>query len=205
MTTFLVADDHPAVLQAVTQVLVEAGFELVATATRGDDALARLRETQPEVAILDAHMPGFTGIEIAREARAEASTTAIVFYMAADDPGLLEAAVELGVRGFVLKDAPIHDLVHAVRTVADGGSYVDGSLAGNLLREAATANLPELTKREREVLSGLANGESYEEIGKRLSISPATARVHLQKAMVRLDASTKTQAVAAALRLSLID
>lgn len=205
MTTCLVADDHPAVLQALAQVLAGEGFEVVATTERGDEALAKLRKTPTDVAILDARMPGLSGIEVAREAAAEGIATAIVLYTGADDPGLLEAAVELGVRGFVLKDAPIHDFVEAVRTVAGGGSYVDGSLAASLLRQAASTHLPELTEREREVLSGLAAGESYEEIGRRLSISPATARVHLQKAMRRLDANTRAQAVAAALRLSLIE
>ena len=92
----------------------------------------------------------------------------------------------------------------AVQTVAEGGTYVDPVLAGVLATPSVTDGLPELTRREREVLRLLADGLANEEIGKRLFISPETVRTHVRKAMGKLDADTRTQAVATALRQSLI-
>jgi DNA-binding NarL/FixJ family response regulator len=200
----LVADDHPAVLQALAQVLTAEGFSVV-TAQRGDEALATLVETQPDVAVVDVQMPGLSGPELAQAAQREGLRTPIVLYSGATDQALLEDAAASGVRGFVLKGAPLADLVQAVHVVAAGGTYVHGALAGPLLRDAAIRPSGELTTRERAVLRELADGRKYEEIGRRLSISPSTVRGHVHKAMVRLDANTRTQAVAAALRRALID
>jgi DNA-binding NarL/FixJ family response regulator len=113
-------------------------------------------------------------------------------------------ALDAGVRGFVLKEAPLADLVRAVRTVAGGGSYVDPVLVGVLASPQAVEQLPALSQRERDVLRLLADGMSNEQIGKELFISPETVRTHVRKAMDKLDADTRTQAVAKALRQSLI-
>jgi DNA-binding NarL/FixJ family response regulator len=113
-------------------------------------------------------------------------------------------ALDAGVRGFVLKDAPLQYLVRAVEVVAGGGTYVDPVLAGALALARLNKDLPELTQREREVLRLLAEGLSNEDIGKRLFISPETVRTHIRKAMGKLDADTRTEAVATALRQSLI-
>ena len=103
----------------------------------------------------------------------------------------------------MLKEAPLQDLTRAVDMVAGGAVYVDPVLAG-VLASAESERLPQLTKREREVLRLLADGLTNEEIGKRLFLSPETVRTHVQKAMRRLEADTRTQAVALALRQSLI-
>ena len=103
----------------------------------------------------------------------------------------------------MLKEAPLPDLVRAVERVAAGEAYVDPVLAGVLV-SAQTDKVPSLTQREREVLRELADGLSNEEIGKRLFISPETVRTHVRKAMAKLEADTRTQAVAKALRQSLI-
>ena len=94
--------------------------------------------------------------------------------------------------------------MHAVEIVAKGGTYVDPVLAGLFAAAQANGSTPELTQREREVLRLLADGCSNEEIGQKLFISPETVRTHIRKAMTKLDADTRTQAVAKALRLSLI-
>src|SRR5205823_1500443 len=109
-----------------------------------------------------------------------------------------------GVRGFVLKEAPVHDLVRAIERVAGGGTYVDPVLAGSILGVATQVDLPALTSREREVLTLLANGLSNGAVGAEPGISAETVRTHLRKAMAKLDADTRTQAVATALRQSLI-
>jgi len=201
--TCLVADDHPAVLEAVSEFLQSGGVEVVGRASKGDEALEKVEARRPDVALVDVRMPGLGGIELARRAARSAPGTAIVLYTGYGDRALLTEALDVGVRGFVLKEAPLEDLLRAVRTVAEGGQYVDPVLAGTLAL-AAGEKVPQLTQRERDVLRLLADGLSNEEIGRRLYISAETVRTHVRKAMDKLDADTRTQAVANALRRHLI-
>lgn len=200
----LIADDHPAMVEAVSEVLAEHGLQVVARARDGEDALRGMAELKPTVAIVDVRMPRLSGIEVARRAQREAPDTAIILYTAYGDRALISEAIDAAVRGFVLKEAPLADLVRAVEIVAGGGTYVDPVLAGVLASPDLAGKLPALTQRERDVLRLLADGLSNEEIGKRLFISPETVRTHVRKAMDKLNADTRTQAVATALRQSLI-
>jgi DNA-binding NarL/FixJ family response regulator len=200
----LVADDHPAVLEAVCLYLEGNGVTIVGRAETGTDALELIAALKPQVALLDVRMPELGGIEIARQSVRKSPDTAIILYTGYGDRALLTEALDAGARGFVLKEAPLDDLLRAVRVVAGGGTYVDPVLAGVLASAAVTDKLPALTQREREVLRLLADGLSNEEIGKELFISPETVRTHVRKAMNKLDADTRTQAVARALRGHLI-
>ena len=202
--TCLVADDHPAVVEAVADVLVEHGIEVPGRARDGHDAVSMIEKTKPRVALLDLRMPGLSGIEVARQVTRTAPDTAIILYTAFGERALLIEALDAGARGFVLKEAPLAEVVRAVELVAAGRTYVDPVLAGVLSSSAATEKMVILTQREREVLRLLSDGNSNEEIGKELFISPETVRTHVRKAMAKLDADTRTQAVATALRQSLI-
>lgn len=202
--TCVVADDHPAVLEAVAEFLVQGGIEVIARAQDGEEALERIEQRKPQVALVDVRMPKLGGIELARQARRSAPDTAILLYTGYGDRALLTEALDAGVRGFVLKEAPMDDLLRAVQSVATGGTYVDPVLAGTLAASSIGNTLPELTQRERDVLRLLADGLANEEIGKRLFISAETVRTHVRKAMDKLDADTRTQAVARALRDHLI-
>ncbi len=203
-TTCLVADDHPAVVEAVADVLAANGIEVVGRARDGREAVARIEQMQPAVALLDLRMPLLSGIEVARAVGRSAPDTAVILYTAFGDRALLTEALDAGARGFVLKEAPLAEVVRAVELVASGRTYVDPVLAGVLSSSAATEKISKLTQRERDVLRLLADGLSNEEIGKALFISPETVRTHVRKAMAKLDADTRTQAVATALRQSLI-
>ena len=200
----LVADDHPAVLAAVCDYLGDEGIEVIGRARHGREALTKIEAMRPAVAIVDLRMPELSGIEVAREAARVAPSTRVILYTGQADQALVIEAVDAGAHGFVLKEAPLVDLLRAVETVAAGGTYVDPVLAGTLASGRATGQLVELTERERDVLRLLADGLKYDEIGKRLFISPETVRTHVKNAMTRLDADTRTQAVAMALRQSLI-
>jgi DNA-binding NarL/FixJ family response regulator len=200
----LVADDHPALLEAVSDYLDEAGFEIVARARSGREALTKIESFQPAIAVVDLRMPELDGIEVVRQAAHVSPTTAMILFTGQADVGHLVEAVDAGARGFVLKEAPLIDLLRAVETVAAGGTYVDPILAGTLASGRATGRIAELTAREREILRLLADGLKYEEIGKQLFIAPETVRTHVRNAMKRLEAETRTQAVATALRQSLI-
>jgi len=201
--TCVIADDHPAMLTAIADTLERSGIDIVGRASDGQEALAQIEAHQPRVALVDIRMPRLSGIEVATRAAASAPTTSIIFYTAYGDRALLSEALDVGARGFVLKEAPLPDLVRAVERVAAGDAYVDPVLAGVLV-SAQSEKIPSLTQREREVLRLLADGLSNEEIGKRLFISPETVRTHVRKAMAKLEADTRTQAVAIALRQSLI-
>ncbi len=200
----LVADDHPAIVTAVCEFLAAEGIEVVARAENGDEAVAKIESTRPEIAIVDLRMPGLSGIEVTRAVAKSAPATGVILYTGSGDQSLLVDAVDAGARGFVLKEAPLSDLLRAVETVAGGGTYVDPVLAGALASGKATDKLADLTQREREVLRLLADGKSYEEIGGQLFIAAETVRTHVRKAMTRLNADNRTQAVATALRQQLI-
>ena len=200
----LVADDHPAVVEAVSDFLVEHGIDVAIRAKDSEEALSKIEENHPEVAVLDLRMPRLTGIEVARRAVRSTPDSSVILYAAYGERALLTEALDAGARGFLLKEAPLGDLVRAVEMVAAGKTYVDPVLAGVLASPDATAKIPALTQRERDVLRLLADGNTNEEIGKELFISPETVRTHVRKAMAKLDADTRTQAVATALRQSLI-
>lgn len=177
------------------------GYDVVATARDGAEAVSKITSLEPAIAIVDVAMPQLSGIEVARQV---GERTPIVLYTAHGEQALLSEAVDAGARAFVLKEAPLSDLRRAVDTVLAGGTYVDAVLAGAVARLASKATQVDLTKREREVLRLLADGYSNETAGKALFIAPATVRTHIQKAMRKLEANTRTQAVATALRQSLI-
>jgi DNA-binding NarL/FixJ family response regulator len=202
--TCVVADDHPAVLEAVAEFLVHGGIEVVARARDGEEALERIEERKPRVALVDVRMPKLGGIEVTRRAKRSTPDTAVLLYTGYGDRALLTEALDAGVAGFVLKEAPMDDLLRAVQSVANGGTYVDPVLAGTLAASSVGSKVPQLTQRERDVLRLLADGLSNEEIGKRLFISAETVRTHVRKAMGKLGADTRTEAVARALRDHLI-
>ena len=201
----IVADDHPAIIDAVWRFLEdEEEVELLGRAHDGERALALIERLSPDVAVLDIRMPAFTGIEVARKLHSAGAQTSVILYTGYAERSLLLDALDAGARGFLLKEAPLTDLMRAIRTVVAGGTYVDSALAGLLAGPQATERLPALTKREREVLRLLADGMRNEQVASQLSISPLTVRTHVKKAMEKLEADTRTQAVARALRESLI-
>jgi two-component system NarL family response regulator len=198
----LIADDHPALLVAVADYLEDNGFEVVAAAANGSAALTAARETQPALALLDYRMPGNAGASLVRDVKEASPETRVAVYTAEADERLVAEALEAGADGVVLKDAPLDDLVRALRSVHDGRPYVDPGLAPlGLVRGSGQK---ELTPREVEVLRLLAEGLSHDEIGKQLQIGPETVRTHARKAADRLGARTRTQAVAKAIRLGLL-
>ncbi|HZS24891.1 MAG TPA: response regulator transcription factor [Gaiellaceae bacterium] len=201
--TCVVADDHPPIIDCLARYLARAGFTVLATVTDGESAFERIAALTPRVCIADVRMPKLDGLELARRAAAEAPETAVLLYSGLADRGLVSDALDAGARGFALKDAPLDDLGRALDAVAVGSLYVDPVLAAAL----ATRHTDEkkaLSEREREVLRLLAHGGSYAEIGSELYLSPDTVRAHAQRAMTKLGARTRTEAVAVALREAMI-
>ena len=200
----MLADDHPALLEAISHLLMDDGIAVVATAADGEAALAAIEEHRPTVALLDLVMPRMGGIDVARQAIRTVPETAAVLYTGYGDRQLLVEALDAGARGFVLKEAPLQELVRAVRVAARGEVYVDPALAATLVQASATAEALPLSARERGILRLLAQGKSNDQIAGVLSIAPDTVRTYLKRAMNKLAADTRTQAVAIAIREALI-
>jgi DNA-binding NarL/FixJ family response regulator len=194
----LLADDHPALVVAVAAFLADSGFDVVGPATDGRRAVALAEREQPALAVVDYRMPRLSGAELVAALRAVSPDTGIVVYTAEGDQKLARDAFAVGAAGVVLKEAPLADLVRALEAVLAGGTYLDPALTPTAAPGAR------LTTRELEVLELLAEGLQHEEIGARLGISSETVRTHLRKGSDRLGATTRTQAVATALRLGLI-
>jgi DNA-binding NarL/FixJ family response regulator len=202
--TCVIADDHPPVLQFLSRYLSNNGITITASTRDGDEALRKIEQTQPAVAVLDARMPRRSGLDVLRHLTATGASTRVILYTGYGDDALLSDALDAGVGGVLDKEAPLDDLVRAIHIVAAGGTYLDPTAAAGLIAQRRTTREHRLTPREREVLRLLADGNTNERIGEALSISPQTVRTHVQKAMEKLGAQTRVQAVATALRDSLI-
>jgi DNA-binding NarL/FixJ family response regulator len=200
-TTVLLADDHPGILAAVSKYLGRNGLDVVARAQDGHEALSQIQETMPAVALLDIRMPGVSGIEVARLAARRSPQTAVILFSGYGSRGQVVEALDAGARGFLMKNAALAEVLRAIQVVARGGTYVDAGLAATL---AVPENAPTLTHRDRDVLRLLAGGRRYDEVGRDLFVSTATVRKIMSRVKAELGAATATEAVAAALRRSLI-
>jgi len=193
----LLADDHPALTAAISSYLAEHGFAVVGPAADGRSAVRLAEAEQPELALVDFRMPRLSGLDLVTALREASPATRVVVYTADADEQLAQDVLAAGAAALVLKEAPLADLVRALDAALRGASYLDPALA----KAGSTGSL---TRRELDVLVLLAEGLQHEEIGRRLGISSETVRTHLRKACDRLGATTRTQAVATALRLGLI-
>jgi len=203
--TCVIADDHPAVLDAITQYLEVQGITVVASCSRGDEALQALQDHQPTVALLDVSMETPDGLEVTRAARVSASNTRIVLYTGHRDRRALASAAGAGAHGLVLKEAPLGELVRALRIVASGETYLDPEIASLLKAHGESGAELSLTPRERQILSLVARGGTNDKVAQTLGLSTETVQSHVRNAMGKLDADTRTEAVATAIRNALIN
>jgi DNA-binding NarL/FixJ family response regulator len=200
-TTVLLADDHPGILAAVSKYLERDGLEVVGRAEDGHEALKLIEEKQPHVALLDIQMPGVSGIEVTRLAARSAPETAVVLFSGYGNRAQVVEALDAGARGFLMKNAALAEVLRAVQVVSRGGTYVDATLAAT---STAPEEAPTLSQRDRDVLRLLARGEGYDDIGAALFMSGAAVRKLMGRIKTKLGAATPTEAVAIALRQSLI-
>lgn len=186
-TRIVIADDHPIFRFGLRQVLTsDAALEVVAEAPDGETALASVRELIPDVVVLDMSMPGMDGLEVVRAMRAHDLAAAPILLTMHKSQLLLDAALNLGVRGYVLKDSAMLEAVDSVKAVAGGQSYVSPILATFLLGQRARRQdllrerpgLRELTPAERRVVHLIAEGKGNSEIAKQLCVSVRTVENH---------------------------
>jgi DNA-binding NarL/FixJ family response regulator len=196
----VLVEDHPTVLEGLALVLAQAGLEVVGKAGTAEEGAQLIASLKPDAAVIDINLPDETGISLTRRLASLAPNTGVLLYTGNEDAELLAEAVESGARGYALKTAAPDETVRAVRAVAAGGTYVDPRIRSLLLERPSTDRVAVLSDREREVLELVGNGASIEQIGERLFISPQTVRTHIQNAMRKMEARTRTHAIVLALR-----
>ena len=198
--TIVVADDHTVVRGGLRRLLdAEPDLHVVAEAGTVDETIARVGEHRPAVLLLDLHMPGGGSLPALGEIRAAAPDTGILVLTMQDDPGFARESMLRGARGYVLKEVEEADLLHAVRAVAAGGTYLQPELGARLL----TAPTP-LTPRERDVLRLLALGHTNAEAADMLHLSVRTVETHRANIQSKLGSTSRADLVRHALDQGLI-
>ena len=196
----LIADDHTILRQGLAAVLAEEpDFDFVGFAEDGPQTLERYAALKPDVVLLDLRMPKRDGLEVARELvnRWQAK---VLILTAFDHDEDLRQGLKAGAKGYLLKDAAREEIADAVRTVAQGGTYLPARLASKL---AGFMFRTELTERELAVLRLMCQGKSNKEIGAALFISEGTVKTHVKNLFAKLDVNSRAEAVAAAIRRGL--
>lgn len=196
MIRVLLAEDQAMVLGALATLLeIEEDLEVVGRARDGAEALELARSARPDVVVTDIEMPGMTGLELAAALRRQERRPRVIIVTTFARPGYLRRALEAGVSGYLLKDAPAEELADAVRRVHAGGRAVDPELAA----EAWGAEDP-LTDRERQVLRLAGEGRTTAAIAASLHLSEGTVRNYLSEAISKLDAGNRVEAARIARR-----
>jgi len=187
----LIAEDQGMVRGALKALLaMEADIEIVAEADRADNIVSAALENKPDVALLDIEMPGGDGITAAGQLRKELPSCRVLILTTFGRPGFLRRAMESGASGFMLKDAPAHELAVAIRRTMAGERVIDPGLAA----AALSAGVSPLSEREREVLVAGQGGASIAEIAQALFLSEGTVRNYLSSAIQKLEVSNRTEA-----------
>ena len=193
--------------EALRAALDEADdIAVAATAETGAAGLIALRAGSPDVVLLDYRLPDQDGIETARQMKAQSPDCKIVMLTAASDDDVLRRAIQAGCSGYLTKDQTVEELTLAVRAAYNGEALISPELLSRLLNRLGDRTRPgsDLTSRETEVLRLLAEGLSNQAIAEELGIRLATVRNHVQSVIGKLQAHSKLEAVATALRLGLI-
>jgi len=197
----LVIDDHPLFRKGVGQLIAMAPhLELVGEASNGEQGVAKARELDPDLILLDLHMTGMSGIETLKAIRDSGLDCRVVILTVSDNADDLVAAIRSGADGYLLKDMEPEDLLAAIDETLNGRTVISDRLNGLLARaireEAATKqrDTAALTDREREILQGLAQGLSNKLIARNLEITEATVKVHVKNLLKKLGFRSRLEA-----------
>lgn len=205
----MIADDHPLFRDALRDaVRLRPDLALVGEASDGREALQRLREVQPDVAVLDLRMPGLGGDAVLNAVERDGLPVRILFCATATEGKLVYDCLAAGAAGYVDKGSSAEEICDAILAVARGETVLSERLRSGVLGEIGTRRQPEgetLTRRELEVLHLLADGLSAPEIAKRLYVEPSTIKTHLQNVYSKLRVSDRAAAVAEGMRRGLLE
>ena len=198
----MVVDDHPMWRDAVERDLANAGFEVVAVAANGSEALARFPAVRPQVVVLDLQIPAPGGVEVTAEIVRQDSSARVLILSASGEHADVLGAVKAGAVGYLVKSASREELVDAIRRVARGDTVFTAGLAGLVLGEfrrmseapsSPRSAEPQLTDRETEVLRMVAKGMTYKQIAQRLVVSHRTVQNHVQNTLGKLQMHNRVQ------------
>lgn len=194
----LIADDHPIFRRGLCDVIEsDASLKLIGQAANGEEALRMTSELQPDIVILDVHMPKLTGLQAAKSIQDRKLPVKVVLLTMHEAEELLNEALELGIQAYVLKENAVEDLVHAIQSVAAGKTFISASLSGLLLRRRERAEglrrekpgLHLLTPMERRILKLIAEDKTSKEIAGELGSAPRTVETHRQNMSAKLGLS----------------
>jgi DNA-binding NarL/FixJ family response regulator len=202
--TCLIVDDHEVVREGLRLSLSRAPhIRVLGETSDGASSIEMVERRKPDVVIMDVRMPGMDGLEATREILKVAPDTAVLIFTAFSERSLLARGLDSGAKGYILKEAPHDTLLRAIERLAVGESYIDPALMPAFLSGKDQTDM--LTAREREILQLLADGMSNADVASKLFISQETVKSHVRHILAKLEADTRTHAVAIALRESIID
>ncbi|MCX5047579.1 MULTISPECIES: response regulator [unclassified Streptomyces] len=213
----MVVDDHPMWRDAVARDLAESGFDVVATAGDGDQAVRRAKAAAPDVLVLDLNLPAKPGVQVCKELVGHNPALRVLVLSASGEHADVLEAVKSGATGYLLKSASTEELLDAVRRTAVGDPVFTPGLAGLVLGEYrrlasepapaadTESKVPQLTDRETEVLRLVAKGLSYKQIAERLVISHRTVQNHVQNTLGKLQLHNRVELVRYAIERGLDD
>jgi DNA-binding NarL/FixJ family response regulator len=212
-TRVLLVDDHDLFRTGLRTLLEEQGVDVVGEADNGMKALEQIRETAPEVVVMDLNMPGISGVEATRQIAMIAPLTRVLVLTISDQDADIMDAIVAGACGYLLKDASIEQLLDGISAAAAGESLVSPTIASKMLqriratsssaREAETIR-SELSDREIQVLKLIANGKDNGQIAAELHISPKTVKNHISNILMKLQIENRIQAAVYAVRSGLV-
>lgn len=198
----LVVEDHHVVRQGLVSLLqVIEGMEVVGEAADGAEAIARFRELQPDVTLMDLRLPRMSGVDAILRIRSESPQARFIVLTTYDGDEDIYRALKAGARAYLLKGMTTDELVAAIRTVHAGKSHIPPAIAEKLAERMGTEDL---TVRELDVLEQIVQGKSNKEIGTELEISEATVKTHINSLLSKLGVTDRTQAATAAIRRGIV-
>ena len=205
----LIAEEHPLYREGVVRAVKERPeLQLVAEAANGRQALELIKELEPDVAVLDVKMPELDGLQVANAVDRDGLGTRVLMLSAFIDRQIVFQAVAAGAAGYLSKDADRSEITDAILAVHRGGTVLAPEVQAGVAAEVRSRwrrDTPSLSERERQVLEMIAEGLSAPEIGRRLYLSPATVKSHLQSLYDKLGVSDRAAAVAEAMRSGLLE
>ena len=199
----LIVDDHPVVRTGLTSMLgTQVGFEVVGAASGGEEALALVTRTAPDVMLMDLRMPGMNGIDLLRTLQSFTNPPRVIVLTSFETDEDIYRAVQAGAHGYLLKSTMQQEMVAAIHAVHQGKRQIPSRIAARLAQRMAR---PALTARELEILEMLAKGLTNKQIGTVFQISGNTARNHVNSILEKLEAADRTEAVSTAIQQGIID
>ncbi len=207
MLKVFIVDDHPFVREGLKTFLsTQSEIEIIGEAGDGETALAEILKIQPDIAVIDLHLPGMGGIQLTRAIKEADSFTQIIILSSFCEDDEVIAALEAGALSYLMKDSPPQKLIEAILAAKNGEPVLHPRIAKKLIQRV---NRPEsliepLTAKEKEVLAQLVKGKSNKEIAMDLAISETTVKTHVSNILRKLDVNDRTQAVIKVIELKLV-